>query len=127
MMADKNLVVVELNKTRPKYYHTVCVEGSLSWASFISLGAAVMLLHNILGGGVDAACYYGTGAQSTYYDCRSQSLVVIPTLPFNKATLWYLDGNSIIQDSSRRTQTLAKQVIYEIADKRFARDSPLCC
>ena len=89
MMTCKNLVVVEVSKTRPKYYLNVCVEGRLSWASFISLGAAVMLLHNILGGGVDAACYYGTGAQSTYYDCRSQSLVVIPTLPFNKATLWY--------------------------------------
>ena len=73
MMAYKNLVIVEVDKTCPKNYRTVCVEGRLSWASFLSLGAAVMLLHNILGGGVDAACYYGAGTQSTRYDCSSRS------------------------------------------------------
>ena len=62
-MADKNVIVVAVNNTRSKNYHTIRTRSS--WANFFYLGAAVMLLHNILDGGVVAACqYYGTMYQS---------------------------------------------------------------
>ena len=106
MMADKNLVVVAVNNTRPKNYRTIRVEGiRLSWASFswlpeVSLGAAVMLLHNILDGGVDAACSYYSG---TVYNCDSQSppLVVIPMSPLSNTTAWYLGNNKITAINNR--------------------------
>jgi len=53
-MDDKIVVVVAVN-TRSKNFRTIRFESTRSsWASFLCLGAAVMLLHNILGGGVDA-------------------------------------------------------------------------
>ena len=62
MMADKNLVIVEVSNNRPKSYRTIHVEGArLSWASFISLGVAVMLLHNIFGPGFRGMAEPGAG------------------------------------------------------------------
>ena len=86
MVAAKNMVAVAVNNTRPKNYRTIRVESTrLSWASFLSLGAAVMLLHNILGGGVDAqACSY----VGTEYNCNSQSFAAIPTLPRITTIAW---------------------------------------
>ena len=86
VMADKNMVVA-VNSTRPKKYHTIRFEGTRSsWASFICLGVAAILLHSILDGGVDAACSY----KGTEYNCCCQKppLVAIPKPPLSTTTSW---------------------------------------
>ena len=96
MAADKNVVVVAVNSTRPKNYRTIRFEGTRSsWASqFICLGAAVMLLHNTLDGGVAAQCSYPSQNE---VNCSYQSppLVAIPNPPVSTTTVWDLNSNNI--------------------------------
>ena len=85
-MDDKIVVVVAVN-TRPKNFRTIRFESTRSsWASFICLGVAAILLHSILDGGVDAACSY----DGTKYDCCCQvpPLVAIPKPPLSTTTIW---------------------------------------
>ena len=74
-----------------------------------------MLLHNILDGGVVAACQYS----GTQYDCSGEDLVAIPTPPVSTTTAWDLSFNQIIVINSGAFDglTALRQTLYLALNK----------